>query len=55
MPSEARIMPSTTTGRGPVRGITRVWAITAANESAKVIGRKARPVSTGEKPSVCCR
>ena len=41
-------MPATTTGRAPVFGRMRVWATPAKIERTIVIGRKARPVLTGE-------
>ncbi len=43
-----RLMPTTTSGRGPTRERSRVVAMMAVTMTTAVIGRKARPVVTGE-------
>ena len=47
-------MPTATSGRGPKRGIRRVWPIAPAGMITAIIGRNARPETSGEKPRVCC-
>ena len=47
-------MPRVTIGLGPNRGISRMLDTFDAVMIITTMGRKARPVSTGEKPSVVC-
>ena len=51
----ASTIPVGTSGRGPVRGRMRVLISVAEVTIAPIIGRNARPVFTGLKPSVRCR
>ncbi len=46
----ASAIPVGTSGRGPVRGSSRALTWVAVAMMQTTIGRKARPVSTGEKP-----
>ena len=47
-------IPVITSGLAPVRGSTRVCAVTDVATSTPVIGRKARPAVSGEKRRVSC-
>ena len=54
IPPIASSIPTGTIGRGPTLiSSTRVVRL-AARTIATTIGRNASPVSTGEKPRVCC-
>ena len=55
MPRAAIAMPAGISGRGPVRGSTRVLTIATVGAIEKLIGRNASPVSSGDMPFVCCR
>ena len=48
-------IPAGTSGRGPVRGSTRVLTMPTVGAIEKLIGRNARPVSNALKPFVICR
>lgn len=48
------VIPRTTSGLGPVLSSTLVWTVVAVTTIIPVIGRKARPVVSGEKPRFCC-
>ena len=48
------VIPVITSGLAPVRGSTRVWAVTEVATRTPVSGRKARPAVSGEKPRVSC-
>jgi hypothetical protein len=55
MPRAAVAMPAGTSGRGPVRGSTRVLISATVGAIEKLMGRKARPVSSAVSPLVSCR
>ena len=55
MPSAAVSIPAGTSGRGPVRGSTRVLTMPTVGAIEKLSGRNARPVSSAVRPFVFCR
>jgi EmrB/QacA subfamily drug resistance transporter len=55
MPRAALTMPAGTSGRGPVRGRTRVLTIPTVGAIEKLSGRNASPVSSAVMPLVSCR
>ncbi len=54
MPPAASSMPTVTSGLGPNRGISTMLDRFDAIMIIATMGRKASPVTTGEKPSVSC-
>ena len=51
--SAPKAIPSVTRRRAPKRGTRRVWPSAPVGMITAIIGRNARPVVSGEKPSVC--
>ena len=47
-------MPALMIGLAPVRGSSRVCTVVEVTTIIAVIGRKASPVVSGERPRCCC-